>query len=99
MAFCMEEANLIVSNQNKILTITMGLPMACDPAIISLHATPTKQLMLNFVTPRPLNEEVCQLGMSPSPSVMASSWNGLGQQLKAQLRAWFMLGRDNYRAL
>ncbi len=72
MAFRMEEAGLVVSNQDKILAVTMGLPVAYDPVIISLDATPTEQLTLDFVISRLLNEEVRQSGMSPSPSMTAS---------------------------
>ncbi|OJT02293.1 hypothetical protein TRAPUB_7185, partial [Trametes pubescens] len=60
MAFRMEEAGLVVSNQDKILAVTMGLPVAYDPVIISLDATPTEQLTLDFVISRLLNEEVRQ---------------------------------------
>ncbi|EIW62481.1 uncharacterized protein TRAVEDRAFT_93821, partial [Trametes versicolor FP-101664 SS1] len=68
MAFRMEEASISVSEQDKILAITLGLPPSFDGVIISLDATPTEQLTLDVVISRLLNDEVRQMSTIPAPS-------------------------------
>ena len=60
LAFRMEEAGIDVSDQDRILALTMGLPEAYDAVIINFDATPPDQLTLNHVITRLLNEETRQ---------------------------------------
>jgi hypothetical protein len=60
LAYIMEEANMPVSEQDKILALTMGLPKEFDPVIINFDATPTDQLTFDHVVTRLLNEETRQ---------------------------------------
>ena len=59
-AFTMEEVGIFVSNQDKILVLTMGLPPPYDPVIINFDSTPTGKLTLDNVIARLLNEEARQ---------------------------------------
>ena len=60
LVFRMEQSGVEVSDQDKILTLTMGLPPSYDPVIINFDATPSELLTLNNVIARLLNEEVRQ---------------------------------------
>ena len=60
LAFRMEEAGIDVSDQDRILALTMGLPNSYDAVIINFDATPPDQLTLNHVIARLLNEETRQ---------------------------------------
>jgi hypothetical protein len=73
LAFRMEEAGIDVSDQDRILALTMGLPDAYDAVIINFDATPPEQLTLNHVITRLLNEETRQsstvtTGMDTQPT-------------------------------
>ncbi len=57
----LEQAGIIVNDQDKILALTMGLPSTYDAVIINFDSTPTDQLTLTHVISRLLNEEVRQL--------------------------------------
>lgn len=61
LGFRMEQAGIIVNDQDKILALTMGLPATYDAVIINFDSTPTDQLTLAHVISRLLNEEVRQL--------------------------------------
>ena len=70
MAFRMEETGLTVSNQDIILALTLGLPPSFDQVIVALDSTPTKDLALDVVITRLLNDEVRQTSTSqPTPSI------------------------------
>ena len=56
----MEQSEVEVSDQDKILALTMGLPPSYDPVIINFDATPSELLTLNNIIACLLNEEVCQ---------------------------------------
>jgi gag-polypeptide of LTR copia-type/Zinc knuckle len=60
LAFCLEQANIIVPEQDIILALTMGLPPSYNAVIINFDSTPTEQLTLNHVIARLLNEETRQ---------------------------------------
>ncbi|KAF8881513.1 hypothetical protein CPB84DRAFT_1687193 [Gymnopilus junonius] len=60
LAFHLEQAGISVSDQDKILAITMGLPSTYDAVIINFDSTPSDQLTLNHVFNCLLNEEVQQ---------------------------------------
>jgi hypothetical protein len=61
LAFCLGESLLnTVSDQDHILTLTMGLPSSYDAVIINFDATSPDQLTLNHVISHLLNEEQCQ---------------------------------------
>ena len=58
LAFRMESANIIVTNQDKILAITMGLPPSYDNVIINFDSMSPDALTLDLVITHLLNEEV-----------------------------------------
>jgi hypothetical protein len=59
-AFMMEEAGIVVSEQDKILALTMGLPATYDPVIINFDSTAPDHLTFDHVVTRLLNEETRQ---------------------------------------
>jgi hypothetical protein len=64
LVFHMEQSGVDVSDQDKILALTMGLPPSYDPVIINFDTTPSELLTLNNVIARLLNEEVRQASNS-----------------------------------
>jgi hypothetical protein len=67
LGFHLEQARISVSDQDKILALTMGLPPLYDAVIINFDSTPSDQLTLSHVISRLLNEEVRQIsGSQPS---------------------------------
>ena len=62
LSFHMEQSGVDISNEDKILTLTMGLPLLYDPVIINFDVSPSKLLTLNDVIACLLNEEVHQTG-------------------------------------
>ena len=54
----------MVSNQDKILALTMGLPSSYNTVIINFNSTPSDQLTLSHVISCLLNEEVHQISGS-----------------------------------
>ena len=58
----MEQSGVEVSDQDKILALTMGLPPSYDPVIINFNATLSELLTLNNVIAHSLNEEGQQSG-------------------------------------
>ena len=58
LAFHMREAGIKVTNQDKILTLMMGLPNSYDAIIINFDLTPPELLTLNHVITRLLNKEI-----------------------------------------
>ena len=60
LAFRMENANIAIINQDKILAITMGLPPSYDNVIINFDSMSPDTLTLNLVITCLLNEEVWQ---------------------------------------
>ena len=60
LAFQMENANIAVIDQDKILAITMGLPPSYDNVIINFNSMSPNTLTLNLVITCLLNEEVQQ---------------------------------------
>lgn len=65
MVLRMEHAAIAVTDQDKILAFTMGLPPAYSPVIINFDATSPDQLTVDHVITRLLNEEARQ-NASPS---------------------------------
>lgn len=60
-AFTIEEVTgTVVSDQDKILALTMGLPPAYDPVIINFDSASPDSLTFNTVVSRLLNEETRQ---------------------------------------
>ena len=70
LGFRLEQAGITVSDQDKILALTMGLPSSYDAVIINFDSTPSDQLTLSHVISRLLNEEVRQFSgtQSSNPS-------------------------------
>ena len=66
LAFRMEEAQIAVTDQDRILALTMGLPTSYDTVIINFDSTPADQLTLDRVITRLLNEETRQAAQAPS---------------------------------
>jgi hypothetical protein len=65
-AFMMKEAEITVSNQDIILTLTIGLPSSYDAVIINFDSTPADQLMLDNVIAHLLKlDRLLQLPPSP----------------------------------
>ena len=60
LAFQMVEAGILVTDQDHILALMMGLPSSYDAIIINFDSTPADQLTLNNVIICLLNEELCQ---------------------------------------
>jgi hypothetical protein len=60
LAYRLQDAGIDVSDQDKILALTLGLPAKYEAVIINFDATPTDQLTWNAVVTRLLNEEVRQ---------------------------------------
>jgi hypothetical protein len=56
----MVEATIEVTDQDKILTLTMGLSTACGAVIINFGSMPPGLLTLNHVITRLLNKEMRQ---------------------------------------
>lgn len=65
MAFQMEEAGIVVNEQDKILAVTMGLPVSFEPVVVALDSIPTEHLTLEDVIKRILNDEVRQNASAP----------------------------------
>ena len=61
IAFQMQEVGVDVSNEDIILSLTLGLPLSYESFIISLDTTPPDQFTLNYVIVRLTNEEARQL--------------------------------------
>jgi hypothetical protein len=64
----MEHADVEVSDQDKILAYTMGLPPSYGAVIINFDATPPNLLTVEHVITRLLNEETRQESDSTSPT-------------------------------
>jgi hypothetical protein len=71
LAFRMEQAGVSVSDQDRILALTMGLPSSYDAVIINFDATEPNSLTLNHVITRLLNEETRQIAIAPNSSIPA----------------------------
>lgn len=63
LAFRMTEAGVAITDQDRILALTMGLPTSYDPVIINFDSTLQDQLTLNHVIIRLLNEELRQASL------------------------------------
>ena len=66
LAFQMVEAGILVTDQDSILTLTMGLSSSYDAVIINFNSTPANQLTLNNVIVCLLNEELRQSSQADS---------------------------------
>ncbi|EMD30468.1 hypothetical protein CERSUDRAFT_38145, partial [Gelatoporia subvermispora B] len=58
MAFRLEDVGVKVDDEDRILALTNGLDDSYEAFVISLDATPTAQLTLEYVVNRLLNEEM-----------------------------------------
>ena len=61
VAFQMQEVSVDVSNEDIILSLTLGLPSSYESFIISLNTTPPDQFTLDYVIVRLMNKEAQQL--------------------------------------
>jgi hypothetical protein len=61
LAYTIEEAGIPVTDQDKILALTMGLPPSYDAVIINFDSTAPSELTFQSVITRLLNEETRQL--------------------------------------
>ncbi|KDQ56282.1 hypothetical protein JAAARDRAFT_48207 [Jaapia argillacea MUCL 33604] len=71
-AFAMEESGVLVSKQDMILALTMGLPLVYDSLIITFDSTPPKELTLNVVITHLINEETHQSSSTATTSHYAT---------------------------
>ena len=69
----MEHAKIAVTNQDKILAITMGLPPSFNNVIINFNSMFPETLTLDLVITCLLNEEVWQI--TATPLLKESRWN------------------------
>ena len=65
LAFHMEHAKIVVTDQDKILAITMGLPPLFDNVIINFDSMSPKTLTLDLIITCLLNKEVWQITAAP----------------------------------
>ena len=65
LAFCMEHAKIAVTDQDKILAITMGLPPSFDNVINNFNSMSPETLTFDLVITCLLNEEVQQITATP----------------------------------
>ncbi|KAJ7162648.1 hypothetical protein C8R43DRAFT_880125 [Mycena crocata] len=74
MVLRMEYTGIVVTDQDKILAFTMGLPATYDAVIINFDATHPDELTVQHVISRLLNEETRQQSNIPSdiPSTVNS---------------------------
>ncbi|EMD32516.1 hypothetical protein CERSUDRAFT_118558 [Gelatoporia subvermispora B] len=94
MAFRIGEADIVVSEQDQILAVTMGLPPSYDTVIIALDSTPTEQLTLERVVSRLLNEEIRQSSSGAPQSHSRSRDPGVAAAtMKALIRGEMPKGR------
>ena len=61
ITFQMQEVGVDVSDEDIILSLTLGLPSSYELFIISLNTTPPDQFTLNYVIVCLMNEEARQL--------------------------------------
>jgi Zinc knuckle. len=61
LAFRMNDAEIAVTDQDKILALTMGLPNSYKAVIINFDSTPPNQLTYDHVITCLLNEETRQV--------------------------------------
>jgi hypothetical protein len=66
MVLRMEYTRIVVTDQDKILAFTMGLPTTYEAVIINFYATPPDALTVEHVISRLLNEETCQQSTTSS---------------------------------
>ena len=112
LAFRMTEAGIAVSDQDRILVLTMGLPVSYDPVIINFDLTPHDQLTLNHVIIHLLNEELCQASLpsltnqeqadGPGDAALAVSCSksGTSQQNRSatDVTCFFCDGKGHYKS-
>ena len=63
MAFELECINVGVTEEDRILALTMGLDVSYESFVISLDGTPTENLKVEYVISRMLNEETRRTNM------------------------------------
>nr|GAT44046.1 predicted protein [Mycena chlorophos] len=73
MVIRMKYAGINVTEQDKILAFTMGLPAAYEAVIINFDATPPDQLTVEHVISRLLNEETRQASAAISAATGTSA--------------------------
>lgn len=108
LAFRMEQSGVEVSDQDKILALTMGLPPSYDPVIINFDATPSELLTLNNVIARLLNEEVRQssdsnVAKDPEDEAMMVTGGGKGGRgarntVGADVTCFFCDGKGHFKS-
>lgn len=76
LVFRMEQSGVEVSDQDKIIVLTMGLPPSYDPVIINFDATPSQLLTLNNIIVHLLNEAVHQSSDSKVAKDTGRSYGG-----------------------
>lgn len=72
LAFRLEEADIKITDQDRILALTLGLPDTYDAVIINFDSTSTNLLTLDHVITRLLNEEARQLSKTEPTSATES---------------------------
>lgn len=65
LAFELAQIGVTVDDEDMILVLTGGLPPSYDNLVIALDSTPAKDLTLDYVITRLLNEEARQENIAP----------------------------------
>ncbi|KAJ7748069.1 hypothetical protein B0H16DRAFT_1319926 [Mycena metata] len=69
MVLRMEYTGVVVTNQDRILALTMGLPSSYEAVIINFDATPPADLTVEHVISRLLNEETRQQSLDGDTTI------------------------------
>ena len=99
----MESANIIVTNQDKILAITMGLPPSYNNVIINFDSMSPDTLTLDLVITRLLNEEVRQITQPLLTSVKQEDSDeamtaSCAKLPATEIRCHFCNGKGHYKS-
>ncbi|GJE90164.1 hypothetical protein PsYK624_062900 [Phanerochaete sordida] len=93
-AFRLQSIGVTVSEEDKIIALTNGLPESYDPLVTALDATPADELTLTYVIDRLLNEEVRRNGREEEVKIemamvaAASQKNNSSQTSLSQRKCW-----------
>jgi hypothetical protein len=109
LAFRMEQADISVSDQDRILALTMGLPTSYDTVIVNFDATPPNLLTPNHVITRLLNEETRQIASAEplttvkkeddeAMAVTAGKSGGKGTRINPDVICYFCEQKGHYRS-
>ena len=98
LAFRLERSGITVTEEDKILALTNGLPEVYDPLIVALDATPATELTLEYVSNRLINEEVRieeKVEVEKETALLAKG-RGKGTSLSPSVQRWECWGCGEY---